>query len=219
MPNPIEAAHHEAEELLPWYVTGQLEGDELALVEDHLSSCAHCRRQLAFERQMVDEFAGLTPEVDAGWERLKQRLEISQPRAQRKRAGDLQGWWARIASDSAAFLQSLNRPAVAALAAAQVAFLAIAGTVLFSLSQPSYQALGSAPPPQSANVIAMFRADTTESQMRDLLRASGASLVGGPTSTDAFLLRVPPRSRQGALATLRSDEHVVMAQPIDGARS
>jgi hypothetical protein len=130
-----------------------------------------------------------------------------------------QGWWDRVTSDAAALWETLTRPAVAALATAQVAFVAIAGTVLFSLSQPSYQALGSAPPPQSANVIAMFRADTTESQMRDLLRANGAMVVGGPTSADAFLLRVAPASRREALVGLRSDRHVLMAQPIDGSTS
>jgi len=222
MPNPIETEvqpHHDAEELLPWYVTGQLEGDELAFVEAHLSSCAHCRRQLAFERQLVEEFAGLTPEIDTGWERLKQRLEAPGPLATPRRAPARRGLWDSIASDAAAFWETLTRPAVAALATAQVAFVAIAGTVLFSLSQPSYQALGSAPPPQSANVIAMFRADTTEAQMRDLLRANGATLVGGPTPADAFLLRVAPGSRGQALAKLRSDRHVLMAQPIDGSTS
>ena len=80
--------------------------------------------------------------------------------------------------------------------------------VLLSLSQPAYHALGSAPPPQSANVIAMFRADTTEHEMRKLLRANGATLVGGPTSADAYLLRVPAVSRATVLAKLRSDRHV-----------
>jgi anti-sigma factor RsiW len=222
MPNPIETEiqpHHDAEELLPWYVTGQLEGDELAFVETHLSSCAHCRRQLAFERQLVDEFAGLTPEIDTGWARMRQRLGAPKPLAAPERAPVWHGWWDKVTTDAAALWETLSRPAVAALATAQVAFVAIAGTVLFSLSQPSYQALGSAPPPQSANVIAMFRADTTESQMRDLLRANGAIVVGGPTSADAFLLRVAPASRREALAGLRSDRHVLMAQPIDGAAS
>jgi anti-sigma factor RsiW len=222
MPNPIETEvqpHHDAEELLPWYVTGQLEADERAMVDDHLSSCAHCRRQLAFERQMVEELAGLTPEVDTGWERLRRRLEAPQPIAPMVPSRPRQSLWDKVALGLAETWQMLTRPAVAALATAQVAFVAIAGTILFSLSQPAYQALGSAPAPKSANVIAMFRADTTQSQMRDLLRANGASVVGGPTSTDAFLLRVPGGTRQSALTRLRSDKHVLMAQPIDGGTS
>jgi anti-sigma factor RsiW len=205
--------HHEAEELLPWYVTGQLNGEDKALVEDHVSSCAHCRRQLAFERRIIDEYAGLVPEVDTGWERLRQRLEPRQPVAPRV------SLWDRVAREASAAWQGFTRPAVAALATAQVAFVAIVGTFLYTLSQPSYQALNSAPPPQAANVIAMFRADTTESQMNALLRTNGASVVGGPTSTDAFLLRVPAASREAALAHLRADRHVLMAEPIDGAKS
>ena len=65
----------------------------------------------------------------------------------------------------------------------------------------------------------MFRADTTEVQLNGLLRANGASLVGGPTPTDAYLLRVPASTRQAALARLRGDRHVLMAEPVDAAGS
>ena len=220
MPDPSGSeisAHHEAEELLPWYATGQLEGDDLALVEDHVSSCAHCRRQLAFERRMIDEFAGLTPEVDSGWARLKARLELPAPAMPHQ--PQRQAWWHKAAKDAASVWQVFTRPAVAAVAIAQLALLAVAASLLLPLSQPSYHALGSAPVPQSANVLAMFRPDTTESQMRELLRRTGASLVGGPTPTDAYLLNVPAKSRASALDRLRTDRHVLVAQPIDGPSS
>ena len=199
--------HQEAEELLPWYATGQLRREEQQIVERHLASCAHCRRQLAFEHRISDEFAASSPEADEGWERLKRRLH-NQP---------IEPGWRRGAGR--AIWQTLSRPAVAAVAAAQLAFLAIAATLLFSLSQPSYRALSSTPPPQSANVIVMFRAETTEAELRSLLDANGARLVDGPTATDAYLLRVAPTSRAAALARLQADRHVVMAQPIDGATS
>lgn len=222
MPNRIETEvqpHHDAEELLPWYATGQLERDEMALVEQHLANCAHCRRQLAFERRMVDEFAAMTPEVDSGWARLRQRLDAPQSQEPQIVAVPRERWRDKVANDVGAVWQTFSRPAIATLAAAQVAFVGIAGTLLYTLSQPSYQALGSAPPPQSANVIAMFSPDTTESEMTKLLRSNGAALVGGPTPTDAYLLRVPAASRQSALNRLRSDRHVLLAQPIDGAKS
>ena len=217
MPDPIHsetAPHHDAEELLPWYATGQLEGDELALVESHVSSCAHCRRQLAFEKRMVDEFAALTPEIDSGWARLKERLDAPQHALPQRRG---KAAWERPARARASVWQTFTRPAVAAIAFAQLGFLIVAASVLLSLSQPSYHALGSAPPPSSANMLAMFRADTTESQIRGLLRSTGASLVGGPTPTDAYLLSVPAASREAALKRLQSDRHVLVAQPIDGA--
>ena len=210
MPEQIDRelkSHQEAEELLPWYATGQLEPGEQTLVERHLASCAECRAQLGFDRSMIDEFAAMTPEVDSGWARLRQRLEPRQSFAH------------KIARDAEALWEALRRPPVAALAFAQLAFVVVAASVLLSLSRPSYRALGSAPPPRSANVIVIFQADTTESELRDLLRANGASLVGGPTSTDAYLLRVPEPSREKALAALRADAHVAMAQPIDGSTS
>ena len=202
------APHHDAEELLPWYATGQLEGDDLDLVEEHLSSCAHCRRQLAFERRMADQVAALTPDIDAGWERLKRRIE---PRRER--------WGAKARREVSALWQGFNRPTVAAFAFAQLAFVVIAGALLLSLSRPDYTALGSAPPPQSANVIAMFSPDTTQAELTALLRSNGASLVDGPTPADAFLLHVAPQSRPAALSRLRADRHVVMAEPIDKAAS
>ena len=210
MNDPIASdlsSHKEAEELLPWYTTGQLDIADQALVEQHLSGCAECRRQLAFDRRMVDEFAALTPEVDNGWARLRQRLEA--PRS----------WWHRVGDEASAAWRTLARPSVAALAFAQLLLIVVAGSTLLSLSRPTYHALSAAPPAQSANVITMFRPNTTESEIRALLQGNGASLVGGPTPADAYLLRVPAQSRQAVLRRLRSDSHVLMAQPIDGSLS
>jgi len=211
MPEPSRseiAPHHDAEELLPWYATGQLEGDDLALVDEHLSSCAHCRRQLAFERRMAGQIAALTPDVDAGWERLKRRIE---PRRE--------AWRDKARRGVSAVWQGFNRPAVAAFAFAQLAFVIVAGALLLSLSRPDYKALSSAPPPQSANVIAMFSVDMTQSELTALLHSNGASLVDGPTPADAFLLHVPEQSRSAVISRLRADRHVVMAEPIDKAGS
>jgi hypothetical protein len=105
------------------------------------------------------------------------------------------------------------------MATVQLAFVGAAAVLLYSLSQPSYEALGSAPPPQSANVIAMFSSDTTQSELNRLLRANGATLVGGPTPTDAYLLRVPANTRTTVLARLHADRHVLLAQAIDGPKS
>src|SRR5207237_3959112 len=97
-------------------------------------------------------------------------------------------------------------PAVAALATAQLAFLIVAGGVLLSLSQPSYHVLGSAPAPSPANIIVMFRADATELDLRNALDAAHASIVGGPTAANAYLLHVAPARRRAALAKLQSDD-------------
>ena len=213
MPDPaldLARPHHDAEDLLPWYATGRLDGDDVALVEDHLSSCAHCRRRLAVERRMIEEFAQLSPQVDSGWARLRQRIEVPRPR---------ESLWDKLRGQVAGLWQGLSRPAIATLAVAQLAFVVAAGAILLSLSQPDYRALGSAPAPSSANVIAMFRAETTEAQLRNLLQSNQASLVDGPTAGGAYLLRVPASSRPAVLARLRGNRQVLMAQPIDAPAS
>ena len=203
-PTRIEAPHDEAEELLPWYATGQLDAADVATVERHLSSCASCRRQLVVERRLAEEFQGLEPQIDSGWALLRARLDTP-PKRRFDLAGSLSHLWG-----------GLTRPAVAGLVAAQVAFVGLAGATLLSLSRPDYRALGSSQAPAAANILVMFNADATEEDIRHALRQSGASLVGGPTSANAYLLHVAPDRRNAALTTLQSDDDVQLAQPIDG---
>ena len=200
--------HEQAEELLPWYATGQLDDADRSIVEAHLAACARCQRQLAGERRMVEQFQSFSPEVDSGWARMRQRIETPSPKRRPTVRQTVTEIW-----------QLLKRPAIAALATAQVAVLAIAAAIAPSLSSaPAYVALGDkAQPTPAANMIILFRPEATEADMRLALRNSGASLVGGPTDADAYLLHVTPDLRPSALAKLHDDDDVLMAEPIDGA--
>ena len=198
--------HDQAEELLPWYATGQLDEADRSIVEAHLAACARCQRQLAGERRMVDRFQSFSPEVDSGWARMRQRIEGA--------AAKRPSWIAQTAAD---IWLMLKRPAVAVLATVQVGLLAIAAALAPSLSSaPAYVALGDRTPESpKANVIILFRPEATEAEMRLALRKSGASLVGGPTDADAYLLNVRTGQRPEALAELRTNGDVLMAEPID----
>ena len=197
--------HDEAEELLPWYATGQLEAAERARVESHLYACASCREQLAIERRCIDEFQATSPEVESGWARLRARVQPPRP----------------AAPSRPTFIEDLmaliRRPAFATLAAAQLAFVVVSGATLMSLSRPEYRTLSSAPAPANGNVIVIFRPDATERGVRSALHSADAAIVGGPTDADAYLLHVDPQQREVALNRLRADDLVQMAQPIDGA--
>ncbi|MEP6982280.1 MAG: zf-HC2 domain-containing protein [Sphingomicrobium sp.] len=201
--------HDEAEELLPWYANGQLDEADRARVDAHLSSCAYCRQQLALELRFIDEFQEMTPEVESGWGRLRARIEAPVPVRPKNRSAFAEFW------------ASLSRPAVAGFVVAQLAFVIVAGWTLISLSRPDYHTLSSASAPTSAaaNVIVIFRADATEEDVRAVLKAAGASIVGGPTAANAYLLHVAPGQRQMVLGKLQSDDNVQMAEPIDGAGS
>lgn len=198
--------HDEAEALLPWYATGQIEPADRALVERHIASCERCQRQVAVERRWIDEFQTYNPGVDLGWARLRGRLETSRP--MKPVIGPMvAGWWNRF-----------SRPAIASLAIAQLAFVVVAGASLLSLNRTPYQGLSAPPQRSAANLVVMFTEGSSEADLRKLLQSNGATFVGGPTEAGAYLLHVPAKGRLEAVAALRSDPHVTMAQPIDGDR-
>jgi hypothetical protein len=143
--------------------------------------------------------------VEASWTSLRQRIAPALPKRPSSPANA--NWW-----------RSLSRPAVATLMAAQLAVVVLAAGAVSYLNQPdaAYRALGSAPIAASANAVVIFQPQTREEQLRRLLNASGAKLVGGPTDADAYVLHIAPDGRSAALARLRARPEVVMAEPIDG---
>lgn len=203
-----DTPHDPAEALLPWYVTGQLGDDDRARVEDHLQSCVECQQQLFVERRLIDEFRSMAPNVENGWARLRSQLERPAPSQPPKLVQAIADVW-----------NALVRPPLMGFVAAQAVFLMLGAGLLLSLNRPvapAYHALGSAPAPAAANVIVLFRPSATEAEIRAALRVSDASLVGGPTDADAYLLHVPAAARAKAVATLQASKQVEMAQPIDG---
>lgn len=207
---PLTRGRHDAaQRLLPWYVTGQLEPAELAQVDDHLATCAECQADVALERRLRSEVAALALDTDAGWLRLRRRLAAPQRPSLRLTPG-LQRMLRRLSSRSGLVWT------LAAQAVVLAAFLGAGAVLLSPLGRPAaYRTLGQAPAAASGNVIVIFRPDMPERELRRALLASNARLVGGPTPADAYVLSVPRPERVAALARLRAEPGVVMAEPID----
>lgn len=201
--------HEDVNALLPWYVTGRMDEDDRVRVEAHLSGCAQCQADLAAERKLQALVAGVPEpmgDVDAAWSRFElQPME----RAPSTKPGLKQQWrqspgWMRWA------------------VAAQLVLLVMGGAWLVRpvpKTEPAYHVLGAAPESATANVVVVFRPDTTESGLRQVLRDNHARLVDGPTAADAYLLHVAPATRTAALARLRDTHAVVLAEPVDAAVS
>lgn len=201
--------HDETQRLLPWYVSRQLDAVEFAAVDAHLAECAECRADLAWEQRMTAEMDTLPlPAAAEDWEDLPRRL----PAATKPRRS--------IWSAAAEIWQAAIRPVGIGWAlAAQAAIVVAAFLVVPFLSRPvMYQAL-SAPqqPAANGNVIVIFRPDTKEQDLRRVLTLAGARLVDGPTPADAYVLHVSAERRQAAIAGLRAQREIVLAQPIDPA--
>ena len=199
---PLDSSEHRtAQELLPWFVNGTLAAAEAAPVAAHLAECSRCQADaaaLAAVRAVpIDVDAGGS--VERGWAGLRSRLD-GRP-TETKRSRD-RPWW---------------KPSLQlALAAQAVVMLALVGALIATTARNEpYRALGSAPVAIEANALAVFGADATEQQMREALRAAGARIVGGPTISDAYLLRMADLQPE-TLARLRAQPGVLRVESLQG---
>jgi anti-sigma factor RsiW len=202
--------HREIQSLLPWYATGRLDVAERAQVEAHLGGCAECQAELGWERRLRAEVAELPVDVEHGWSKLRQELGGAPAR---------RAWFVGLRARFAA------PPATGAAwmpwaLAAQLILILVLGAALAPIGRPAaYRALGAAATAGTGNIVVIFRPDLQERALRQALRASHARLVDGPTSADAYVLRVPPAERAAILERLRRGGQVELAEPVDAGGS
>ncbi|GJJ04240.1 hypothetical protein RugamoR64_47780 [Duganella rhizosphaerae] len=222
-------AHQAVQELLPWHASGQLAPEETQRVQEHLQSCAECRRDLEWERELRAEAAAsdAVPEgvdMERALARLMPALGPQEHTAHTApasppspvvsvgasaRAGRV-SWWRAAAANQPSWLRWT-------VAAQWVAIVGLGALLLRPDSEPApYRVLGSAVS-SGGNLVVIFQPDTTERELRRILQAQGARVVDGPTVTDAYLLNVPAAGREHALQNLRADPAVKLAEALDGS--
>jgi hypothetical protein len=218
-----DARHREAQDALPWLANGTLAGAELERVQAHVETCAACRADLALLRTM--RAAGPGPDLDFDPDRALERLmprldaapvddDVPAPRAvpvspAQETPGLLQRWRARRAANDGAWLR-------VAVAAQFCAIAVLAALLARPAAQPdagAYRVLGAAGANGAARIVVTFRPDTPERELRRIVRASGARIVGGPTVTDAWLVGADGRL-DPVLAHLRAEPAVTLAEPL-----
>ncbi|MGH8855393.1 MAG: zf-HC2 domain-containing protein [Telluria sp.] len=201
------ATHEQAQQLLPWLPSATPCNTEFAAVRAHVDQCPHCQADLAWQDRLRAAMppVGATVDADRAFAALLPRLG-----PQPVRVSVLEQWRRKAAANS----NWLRWTAVAQLAV-------IAGLALM-LARPAadpgdYRALGAAVPAEG-NLVLMFRPDTTEGEVRRILQVSGARVIDGPTAAGAWVLAVPGRQAGPALARMRAEPAVTLAQPM-AARS
>jgi hypothetical protein len=195
--------HRIAQELLPWFVNGTLDVGEASQVKAHVAQCGRCQADAAAQAELRAAAADVAPHgnVELGWAALRSRLDAA-PAVPRRSAGPARPWWRQWL------------PLALALQTAVMLVLAVALAGVSSRTEP-YRTLGAAPALAEANALAVFRADATNAQMSAALRAAGARIVGGPTVTDAYLLRLGDL-RPDTLARLRAQPGVLRVESLQG---
>ncbi|RFP10359.1 zf-HC2 domain-containing protein [Duganella sp. BJB488] len=241
-------AHQAVQELLPWYASEQLAPDETRRVQEHLQTCAQCRQDLEWERDMRAEATASDAmsdgvDMESALARLMPTLGAQEhaapvmatttpatpeaattapaaapttaaqsvPAAAPVAAGTSQrvSWWRAAAANQPSWLRWT-------VAAQWVLIVGLGALLLRPDTDPApYRVLGSAVS-SGANLVVIFRPNTSERELRHILQAQGARVVDGPTVTDAYLLHVPPASRERALAALHAEPAVQLAEALDG---
>ena len=206
----VPAEHKVADVLLPWFVNGTLDKDELAFVEQHLSECVRCQREVQWLRELraacVDGEAA--PGASAVFRNLRRQLD--EPRAGRGKVASLSKLWRRV--------PTWSRWAMAAQLAAIVALGA--GLLPSTDGLAPYRTLGarSAAAP-TGSLVVVFDPTTPESELRRMLRKAGARIADGPTQTNAYVLKVAAGQRVEAVQTLRAEPAVVLVEQLDRAET
>lgn len=188
--------HTRVMELLPWYVNDTLAAEDRALVDRHVRRCVPCRLALR-EEQTLKELVGDHPSVhlsaERGFERLMRVID-TQPAAGR------------------------TRLLVARYALAASAFIAVvlaAVLVAVNLREPAgeFETLSAPVATSAIRLDVVFESGIMESELRDLVRSVGASVVDGPSDVGRYTIQLDGSAAVGAdvqaiVSTLRDDRRV-----------
>jgi anti-sigma factor RsiW len=202
------AAHKVADALLPWFVNGTLDPDEIAFVEHHVAECTRCREEVEWLRGLYAACAAgeASPEASSAFRKLRLRLDA--PRDRRNGGPRLRS-------------RAMSRPWTQWVIGAQLALIAGLGTLWFyDGDRASYRTLGAPAVATSPGaLVVVFDPSTPEAELRRILREAEARVVDGPTRTNAYVLDVERGRREHALEALRSERAVTLVEDLGPATS
>ena len=226
-PAPAEAfSHNETWSLLPWFATGGLSAEENAGVRGHLRDCAECQSELARCEQLNHS---VKSNNDQGWTPSARHFSqvlasVDGYEARSAKPQNAVSWiarwfpWLSATPRPARFALGLQGAFVVALGSMLV-FRAMAPTETYrTLSNPSVQATTTG---QQIRIV--FADDLTEKGMRDLLLATNAQLMSGPSSLGVYTITIDAgtlnaKGEKDIIARLRDHPKVKFAEIVYSAR-
>jgi hypothetical protein len=197
--------HERAFELLPWLVNGSLQATERELVEEHVSTCLSCHREIK-EQQRLRVALRAQPAVhisaQSGYEKLTRELGDTPPLRARRR-GPLD--------------------TVARFAVVGVAGVALLGTLLWLVPRPGsdrnapvFETLATEPASTAPTIDLIFVQSITAVEMQQLLVEINGSIASGPSDLGRYTVRLDNGGAAGTeldalLARLQKDPRVRFA--------
>lgn len=204
-PNDSTEQHQDLTMLLPWYVNGTLPEHDRPRLERHLSGCAPCRDDLAFERELHRRLSDERP-VEylpaPSLKRLQRALDALEPGAA---AADIQERRGRA---------PLRRYAVAAgvLMSALVGWLMVERW--HTSLEPAYHTVTQSPARPAEEVVrAVFSPEVTLVELQSILAESGLKIISGPSEAGVYsLAATSTRPVAASLTALRRHPQVRFAE-------
>ena len=223
MMNDPSSTHRQAWDLIPWIVNGSAPESERRAVQAHLESCADCRAELDFQRQLqaaMAEDCSAETDMRGSWLRLRSRLDsAAEPEAPARAVpGRLRGgagWMPWLLA--AMVVQAIGLGALGAAwwSRPSVPASLPAGAAVYR----TLSATEAATPPATIRVV--FAPNVTIAQLQAMLAAGRLQVRSGPSDVGVWTLG-PTRdsdraASEAALRELRTNSEVRFAEALSGA--
>jgi hypothetical protein len=209
----IELSHDALSQLLPWYANGTLSAEEHAAVEQHLNSCAACRGELRWLREVsaaTIDLAEEAPPMEPSFSKALAAVDKWEQSKSRSAFGPIARWFSAI----------WNPPAQLARYAMAAQFALIVGLCVvlwFSHreAKTTYTTLSGSESSTSGGVklTVSFAPNTTVDEISRILSEIGGNIVGGPSANGICIVQLPAGASkdaevQATIDTLRQDKSI-----------
>jgi hypothetical protein len=214
----ITASHQQILLLLPWYVNQSLQPEERESVESHIRHCLLCRQELVSLEKLAKTFADATDlemDADASFANLCPKLPSKEINK-------------RLSSPSAnSAYNSRTKPSrqsYVTFALAASLLLAVIPLTLYTgqtLTADNYYTLSDKKSPSATGkeLRIVFSKSLSNAEINAILAKIHGRRVDGPNGMGAFTVRLDnlknsPDQVELAIALLRSQRHVLLAEPV-----
>lgn len=201
----IEEEVHPVAMLLPWYQSGKLKEEEHRRVNEHLSRCPQCQRELeelTWLRAAVGTAYAEQPGPSPGlFGRVMERIE-AEPKGRSAKGGSRAGgdWVDRLVMGVRSLYMPKWAPALASLLIIGQFALLLWTLQTQSVTQPSRNEQGTAGsglvrersvPPPASRIRVEFQPGATSAEIARLLEEVKGRIVDGPLPGGFFTIEIP----------------------------